>query len=405
MSSIRDPHRAPRAELAFLHAAHFACHYFLLVFPTAVIALAHERGLDYGSALALGAPVYVCFAMGTLPAGWMGDRWDRRILIGLFFAGCGAASVLVALAPNDLGLMAGLGLLGLFASIYHPVGLSMVTALSTRPGHALAVNGVFGNLGLAAASMLTGLLAAAFGWRSAFLAPGLVAIGVGGVYLRRRFGRSASVESPPAAAAVAGSFPSRLVQVRVVVVVMLAALFSGFVFNGVTVSLPKLLEERLGEDAAGMVGIGGYSAVVFAVAAFAQLPVGSLLDRFGGRPVLLALFTLEASTLTLMAQVGGGMVVPAALAAVTLMFAGIPVSGWLIGRYVAATWRSRAFALEYVLSLGMGAIVVPVMGLLHRTGYGFDWQYLFFAFSAGVVVLGALFIPKGVTGPHGRDAW
>ena len=384
----------PRTQLGFLHAAHFACHYFLLIFPTAVIAIEREWTLEYGAALALGTPAYVFFALGTLPAGWLGDRWDGERLIGLFFAGCGGASVMVAFAPDDLWLMAGLGVLGLFAAIYHPVGLSMVTKLSHRPGRALAVNGVFGNLGLAAAALSTGLLADAFGWRSAFLVPGIVAIGIGVAhFLARRRSRGA-IDAPSDGSTTPDVASPSSVQIRVVGVVLLAALFGGFVFNGVTISLPKLFDERLDEYAGGLSGIGGYSAMVFPVAAFAQLPVGALLDRVGGRSVLLALFVLEIGALAVTSQVGGVLVVPSALATVTLMFAGIPITGWLLGRCVAASWRSRAFAVEYVLSLGMSSMIIPIMAALHQAGYGFDRQYLLFALSAGVVAVAALAIPK-----------
>ena len=384
----------PRRQLAFLHAAHFTCHYFLLIFPIAVIAIEHDWSLPYGAALALGTPVYVFFAIGTLPAGWLGDRWDAERLIGLSFLGCGCASVFVAFAPDDLWLMAGLGVMGLFASIYHPVGLSMVTKLTDRPGRALAVNGVFGNLGLAAASLATGLLADTFGWRSAFLVPGVVAVGIGVAHFLARRRSSATVDALSERSVVSSLAPSRSVQMRVVGVVMLAALFGGFVFNGVSISMPKLLDERLGEIASGLASVGGYSALVFAVAAFAQLPVGALLDRIGGRSVMLVLLPLMGGALAVMSQASGALVVPSALAAVTLMFAALPITAWLLGRYVAASWRSRAFAVEYVLSLGMSAVVVPMMAVLHEWGYGFDWQYVFFALSAGVVVFGAFVLPK-----------
>ena len=384
----------PRRRLAFLHAAHFLCHYFLLIFPTAVIAIGRGRGLDYGAALALGTPLYVLFALGTLPAGWLGDRWDGDRLIGLSFIGCGAASILVAFAPDQVWPMVGLGALGLFAAIYHPAGLAMVTRLTERPGRALAVNGVFGNLGLAASALSTGLLADAFGWRAAFLVPGVVALGAGAVYLlaRRRFSATTSTSSD------AHTSPElavpRAIQLRVVGVVVLAAVFSGLVFNGVSISLPKLFDERLGGIAPSLASVGGYTALVFAVAAFAQLPIGVLLDRIGGRSVMLALFVAEVGALAILSRAGGWLVIPSALAAVTLMFAGIPITGWLLGRYVAASWRSRAFAVEYVLALGMGAIVVPMMAALHRAGFGFDRQYVLFTLAAGVVAIGALFLPQ-----------
>jgi hypothetical protein len=76
------------------------------------------------------------------------------------------------------------------------------------------------------------------------------------------------------------------------------------------------------------------------------------------------------------------------------MFAGIPITGWLLGRYLAASWRSRTFAVEYVLSLGTSSFVIPMMVVLHESGYGFDRQYLLFAMLAGVVAVGALALPK-----------
>lgn len=385
-----------RTQLAFLHAAHFSCHFFLLIFPIAVIAIGRDWGLEYGAALALGTPLYVCFALGTLPAGWLGDRWDGEHLISLSFIGGGASSVFIAFAHGDLWLMVGLGALGVFASIYHPVGLSMVTRLTNRPGHALAVNGVFGNLGLAAASLSTGFVADAYGWRSAFLFPGIVAIGIGALHLLTRQRASSATAPPPAETASLKVTATRPVQLRVVGVVLLAALFSGFVFNGVSITLPKLFDERLGEIAPNLSSIGSYTTLVFAVAAFAQLPIGVLLDRLGGRMIMLPLFGFVAVALAVMSKAEGWFVIPSALVTVTLMFASIPITGWLLGRYVETSWRSRAFALEYVLALGVGSIIVPLMGMLHQAGYGFDRQYLLLMFSAGVVAVGAFFLPKSM---------
>lgn len=386
-----------KAQIAFLHAAHFACHYFLLIFPTAVIAIEREQGIEFGEALSLGTPMYVCFALGTLPAGWLGDRWSGDRLIGLFFVGCGLSGVVIALTHGDTSILIGLGVLGLFASIFHPVGLSMLTTLSERPGRVLAINGVYGNMGLAFASLLTGLIADSFGWRGAFLIPGVISMGVGLVYLRAQqrylsvINTSTRYSNKPNTVAPSGSD-----QMRVITVVLLAALFSGFVFNGVTISLPKLLDERLNSISRGLSDIGSYTAMIFAVAAFAQLPVGALLDRFGGRKVLITLFALEIVALAVMSFTNGVLVIPIALTTVTLMFAGIPITGWLLGHYVAVTWRSRAFAAEYVLSLGMSSVIVPVMATLHQTGHGFDQQYLLFTLSAMVVLSVAFILPRWI---------
>ncbi len=382
-----------KVTLRFLNLGHFFDHFFLLIFPTAVIAIERDWQLDYGSALALGTPIYAAFALGTLPAGWLGDRWRREWLIALLFIGCGGASVFAALSSGPLLLMISLGAMGLFASIYHPVGLSMVTQMSTRPGRALAVNGVYGNLGLAGATLLTGVMAETFGWRSAFLLPGIISIAVGVVYLvlTRRAAASAGVSGEKIMPTMIAA--PRSTQIRVFAVILVVALFGGAIFNGVSISLPKLFEERLSDITSDLSVIGGYTALVFAIAAFAQLPVGDLLDRFGAKPILATLLVLQIAALTIVASTSGFLVVPAALVLVLLMFAELPVTGWLMGRYVPLQWRSRAFAVEYVLSLGMSSAIVPLIAGLHSMGYGFDRQYLFLAVSAAIVLLGAAALP------------
>jgi len=91
----------------------------------------------------------------------------------IFFIGIGA-SALLALC---------LTLVGVFAAIYHPVGLAMVVQGREKTGMALAINGVFGNMGVASAALLSGFLISASGWRSAFFIPGVVSIVIGGLYL------------------------------------------------------------------------------------------------------------------------------------------------------------------------------------------------------------------------------
>ena len=382
-----------RPGLAYLNAAHFLDHFFLLIFPTAVIAIESDWGLGYGEALALGTPMYVAFALATLPAGWLGDHLSRHKLISGFFLGCGGASIVIGSAGGPVSLAAGLALLGIFAAIYHPVGLAMVTELAERRGRALAVNGVFGNMGLAGAALITGLLTEAFGWRSAFLVPGVVSIGIGVGYLWHGAHRrliTARVEPDRHRADVKDN---RSRQIRVFVIILIAAFFGGAVFNAVTTTLPKLFDERLMYSGIDLAHIGGYVALVFSAAAFAQLPVGDLLDRFGARPVLIGVVVPQALGLVLISQLSGMAVVPVALFLVVFMFAEIPVTSWLVGHYIPTRWRSRAFSVEYILSLGMAATIVPLIAWGHRSGFGFDRQYVVLAGAAGLVIAAALFLP------------
>ena len=380
--------------LFFLNAAHFLDHLFLLIFPTVAIAIAVEWNMTYGAALALGTPVYITFALGTLPAGWLGDRVDRTILITVFFLGSGVSSLLVALSIGPRSLMVSLGFLGLFAALYHPVGLALITETASRPGRALAINGVFGNLGLAGAAIVAGFLTERWEWQSAFLVPGLISIVIGCALLLRRCQSRVVLINQVSESFESGEATDQRVQATVFIIVCVSALFGGLVFNAITVSLPKFFDERLIMLDGSLTWIGASAAGVFAVAAFAQLPVGELLDRFGAKPILISLLVVQIFLLLSLAHAQGWLAIGLALLLVTIIFAEIPITSWLLGRYVRSGVRSRALSVEYILSLGVGSSVVPLIAGLHHVGLGFDIQFQGLAISASAVLIAALWLPR-----------
>ncbi|MEM7424915.1 MAG: MFS transporter [Pseudomonadota bacterium] len=379
--------------LHYANAAHFLDHFFLLIFPTAALAIAPAWGQSYADILLLGSPLYVAFALGTLPAGWLGDRYDRLQLLGVFFLGCGLSCLIIAWSAGPVSLMTGLALLGGFAALYHPVGLPLVTDVGARTGRALAVNGVFGNLGLAASAAATGFLSAWFGWQAAFAVPGVLSAVLGIALLIRHRPGSPIIPGSTADAGRASAGSDRRTLMIVACVVLAAALFGGFVFNAVTISLAKFFDERLGGLAGNLSWVGASAGLVFAVAAFAQLPVGEVLDRLGARPILIFLLTGQITLLVCLSQLTGWWAFALSMLLVTMLFAEIPVTTWLISRYVPSGARSRVISVEYVLSLGMTSGAVPLLAAMHGAGFGFNIQFVLLAGAAGLVLVAAVFLP------------
>ena len=377
--------------LWFLNLAHAYDHFFLLIFPTAVLALAPAWGLSYGQALAFGTAAFVTFGLGTLPAGWLGDRWSRGHLMSIFFIGIGLAAILTGLASGPITLTLGLGLLGLFASIYHPVGTALVIQNAKATGQSLGVNGVFGNLGVAGAALITGLITEWLGWRTAFILPGLIAVATGVLFARRIAPlMTGDLAVRPAARK---SVAAQGVLVRVFVVVAVSALFGGIIFHGTTIALPKIFQERLAGEVGDLATIGVLVAAVFTLAAFAQIAVGRLLDRYGARLILPLIVLPQVFLLLLAVQISGWGMLLLAAALMLLVFGEIPITAWLVGQYTPGHWQSRIFALQYVLSLGVSAIVVPLIAVLHdRTG-GFSTFFVVLAGAAALVALVALLLP------------
>jgi MFS family permease len=274
------------------------------------------------------------------------------------------------------------------------VGLALLTERGVRSGRALAINGVFGNLGLGGAAAATGVLAQAGGWHMAFAIPAGVSILVGTLLLARTGLHADRRRSDRVAQETAEARPTSPHQKTVFLVVCVSALLGGLIFNMISVALPKYLDERLARDGVDLAWIGLSTGAVFSVAAVAQLPVGELLDRIGARPVLTALLAMQAVLFLGMAQATGWVALLLALLAVTALFAEIPVTTWLLGRHLAPGIRSRAISVEYTLSLGVGSVAAPAFALLHGAGIGFSIQLVGLALAAGTVLVAARSLPR-----------
>src|SRR5689334_2530277 len=171
-------------SISFINFAHAIDHYVMLILATVVIELTTVYGLSYAELIALGTPSFIAFGVFSLPAGWLADRWSRRNMMALFFAGCGASLIGAGLAPTPIVLAVALTAVGLFAAIYHPVGTAMLLEQATSRGRSMAFNGVCGNFGVALAAGITAALTFALGWRAAFLVPGVICIVTATAYCR-----------------------------------------------------------------------------------------------------------------------------------------------------------------------------------------------------------------------------
>ncbi|MEO1193546.1 MAG: MFS transporter [Pseudomonadota bacterium] len=390
---------ASPALLRLLNLAHFSDHYCLLIFPTAVLGLAEAWSLSYAEALSLGTSGYVAFALATLPAGWLGDRWGRVATLRLFFPGMAVGLVITGLAGDPLQLAVGMAVLGAAAALYHPVATALVVQMTAGSGRALAVNGLWGNLGVAAAALASGLATAELGWRWAFLLPAGAMVASALLYevVIRRV-RSSNAGTEEVRAGLATSI-SGLRRGRVLTLIAISAFFGGLVFSGVTMAFPKLVEERLSAVLPTLGGLGLVTAAAFAIAAFAQLPVGCLLDRSGARGPLLLATGLQALCLASLWLLPGPWSLLLAASAVILIFAEIPITAWLLARIIQPSWQARAYALQHLLSLGVAAIALPLIATLHGTSGNTNSLFGLLALASGTVCLAAAVLLAGRVQP------
>ncbi|MEK6245755.1 MAG: MFS transporter [Pseudomonadota bacterium] len=374
----------------FLNIGHLLDHLVMLVFPTAVVAIGREWGRPYSELLPLALGSFIAFGVFAIPAGWLADHWSRYKVLAVFFFGIGASLFLTGFAQSPWQIAAGLTVVGAFAAIYHPVGIAMLVASPEKMGKVLGWNGLWGNLGLAFAALLTGALMDAAGWRAAFFVPGVICVlaGICFLWLVRDPGKVKKTSKS------IGLHLDARMMTRIFAIMLIATACGGVIFNSTTISMPKVFDERLRELTQTNLGIGMLVAAVYSTAAFAQVLMGTLIDRMELRRLMIGVALVQIPMLYLAANLQGWWMLLAALCMMLAVFGQIPLNDAIVGKHFADEYRARVLGVRYVVSLGVAAVAVPMIAALHRTEGGFANVFLVLATLAGGMLAASLFFPS-----------
>jgi MFS family permease len=362
-------HERRAAWELLLNVAHAIDHWVLLIFATAVSSIAVDFGFTrWEDLMPYATGAFFAFGLGSLPAGRLGDTWGRRPMMLTFFFGLGASLLLVALAQGPWQIAAALTLMGVFSAIYHPVGIPMLLRDTARPGRTIGINGLAGNLGIALAALLTGLIVKYAGWRAAFVAPALVSIACGLLFARLS---PPEGEPPTRRKAAAAALPASLL-LRVVAVITVIATTSALLFNFTTNGNTELLRERMSAVVTDPAALGVLLALVYAIASFAQLLVGTLIDRVPIKRLLLSIVALQVPLFLLAAQAHGWPFFVLIVLFMGVVFGAIPFIDAIIVRFVDDRIRSQVTGARLAISFSISSAAVYLLGpMVKASGFGF----------------------------------
>ena len=381
-----------RLSLGFSCVAHSFSHLFAPIFYVVALTLEEELGLSHGDVVALIVAGNVLFGLAAPAAGWLGDRWSSTGMIGLFFVGTGAGMVLTGFAASPLQIALMLAVTGLFASIYHPVGIAWLVRHDVNRGKVLGINGFFGGLGPALATLLAGLLVDFFNWRAAFIIPGAVLLVTGGVFyalIARRLIVETKTDRRPDPPA------SRQDRVRAFLVLMVTMLCTGLIYQATQAGLPKVFSLRMTELAGdGVLGISVLVAGVYFCAGGLQLLAGILADRYPLKIVYMLSFALQLPFLFLAASLSGTALAAVVLIMVSMNVGSLPAENSLVAKYTPSQWRGLVFGLKFIIVFGVSSLGVMMEGAIYDLTGGFFWLFMVLTAIAAVGVGAGLLLPS-----------
>ena len=412
-----------RFYFLLLNIGHFLDHLFTLIFATvAALVLYREWGVGYAELLAYATPGFFAFGLFSLPAGWLADKWSRDGMMTVFFIGIGSTAIATSFAQTPLQIGFGLFAIGIFAAIYHPVGLAIVTMKWKNTGMRIATNGVWGNLGVASAALITGYLIDNGGWRLAFILPGIFSIAIGIIYLAMRWHSVRTAEKEANSIPNTAKIPSaayRSLLIRVATIVFLTTAVSSLIFQATTFALPKIFLERLGGLAAELAAwfgdasltgqvdvasmIGFLAFIVFSIASLAQLVVGSMLDKFGPRRVFMTAAIVQIIFFAAMPGLTDAIALAVALGFMLGAFGQIPINDYMIGKTASGAYRARIYGVRYVVGFTVLAASLPLIAFVYKN-WGFDTLFYILAIAAVVILAAVAILPKELPTPEKMSA-
>jgi MFS family permease len=280
----------------------------------------------------------------------------------------------------------------------------------------IAVNGVFGNLGVASAALITGYFIDNGGWRAAFVVPGVVSILIGFAYAALQWdeirpAETAARAAPAAAAPI--SADRRAILMRVSAIVFATTAISSIIFQSTTFALPKIFDERLQglaaetaawSDRMGLpinadvaTAVGVFAFVVFSVASLAQLVVGSMLDKHGPRTVFLTVAAIQLVFFGLMPGLHDTIALAAAFGFMLGAFGQIPINDYMIGKMASGPFRARIYGVRYVVSFTVLAAALPLIAFVHQR-WGFATLFVILAGAAAATIAVVALLPRELPG-------
>ena len=374
----------------YINIGHFLDHFMMLIFAKAAFDAGRHFGLSYDEIIIYGTLGLFLFGAAAPLAGWLADKYSRSLIIIIYPFGVSLGAFLCFLSSSPIMLGFSIGVIGFFAAIFHPVGIAMLIRDSNKVCIRLGVNGVWGNMGVAAAPVLTGFIILNSNWQLSFLVPSLICL-IFGIAQLRGFKEIDIKEEKTKQKTSNG-----LVEGWKIVLLSLTmtTLAGGFIFGSLTFLIPRIFEVNLSGISVDIAITGLLAGIVYAIASLSQVGVGYLIDRYSPKIILGFVgigqfFLIYLSSLYIDYALFFVM-----LMAMFFVFGQVPITDAILVRYVDDQWRARILSVKFLINLCAGASVLPLVSLFLGYGYTFSDLLTILSCLAIFVVISAYMLPK-----------
>jgi len=400
--------------------SHFITHGYMTLLPALLVVIAGEHSMSFMDIGIIANVGYFLYGLGAFPAGYLADKYGSKRILTIGVIGMAISSLFVGFSPTTTAFAIAYASLGLFASIHHPAGLSLIARHAKAKGRALGLHGVLGNVGLFLTPLMAALCVMLTGsWRAAYISFGVFGIAF---FLLLYFARiehepdlslqmllpwlwkkkTPATSALPLQSASANPNPHKNVDQRpesisvipvALFILYLGSILSGFIFRGSLTFFPALFKQEIH-----FITNHDQPVVIAGFVTTAVLSLGLISSWFGGyindkikRPEIfpVIIFILVGPTLYFISRLIDSWLIAVSAFFSLVYYAWQPSHNYLIAKYTRKASHGMGFGVNFFLIFGIGSVATASGGYV-ADNYGIDLFYWIMAIVAFAALLAAL---------------
>ena len=362
----------------------FAAFYFVIV-----LTIEKEWNISYDQLIRLWTLGALLIGLGAIPFGWLSDRWSRSGTMTIMFIGMGLASILCGFSTSISFLFISLSLLGLFCSIYHPVGIPWVINSANKQGRALGINGIFGGVGIGSGAFVAGTLTELLNWQLAFILPGFLSIFIGFILIYLIFIDKISYKNFFISNDKQDHSRNEMVLIAFIMLLSMFAL--GLSFHNTQTALPKVFEIRIGNI--NSIQIGFMIGMIYFISGATTFVGGLMADRFNLKAIYLIGISMQFPCYLAIAYMSGYSIVILCILAAVFNASILPTENLLLSKFTPQKYHGVVYGIKFILAFGSGPISVFLISEIYSITLEFTYLFLINASMMALVSIFIIFLP------------
>ena len=326
-----------------------------------------------------------CFGVGSLPMSFLYNRYGPKKLIAFSQIGILIAALMVSTSNTVLMFSLSNILLGLCASIHHPVSLTLISEVfENNIAKANAFHGVFGSIGVSLGPLLSYFALLHFTWHYAFIFTALLNAIL--IPLTLKF-----IPNTEKMDILSLNDFNDKNQNSILKIFFMISLVVGLSFTVFNTFIPSVFSLDFGPNANSIV------SAIMLTGFIGQILSGYLGDRFDRVKLLSCVFLILLPLFISIIFVGKQLIIFISILLAIIMYSIQPLINSIIKDIAPLKIRSVVFGLNFFLMFGLSGLAAYIGGLI-ADNYSFKLIFPIFSllFPIGILLLYLLQMKKKV---------